>query len=74
MGAEGSANNSVLCEDAQQVTGDTIERTTWWTAPVEKYSVAPLQAGVLVLPTSDLSLEPDPGLSTPTTREQTLPW
>ena len=57
--AKGSADNSVLCEHAQQWTGDTTEHTAWWTAPMEKYytawwtapmekySVMPFLAGVL---------------------------
>ena len=45
--AKGSADNSVLCEHAQQWTGDSTEHTAWWTAPMEKYSVTPFLAGVL---------------------------
>lgn len=45
--ANGSADNSVLRQHAPEWTGDTTEHAARWTAPVEKYAVAPFLAGVL---------------------------
>lgn len=43
--AKGNANNSAVCKPAQWVTDDTTERTSWWTALAEQYSVPPLLTG-----------------------------
>ena len=47
-GAKGNANNSVFCEPARQVTGDTTEHNDQWTVFTQRgYSVPPLPIEVL---------------------------
>ena len=76
-GAKDSANNSGLCEPTLEVTGDTTKHAHRWTAPAQEYSVTPLPVGA---PQSHLpctadqkcSSETDLGVSTRTTKKQTL--
>lgn len=61
--AEGSANNSVLYESTQWITGNPTECTPPWTVPMEEYSVAPPNGSAPVVTPSHHSSEMDLGAS-----------